>query len=276
VLTWGAEQRSVQIAAGAATYLEIHQNYNPGWTATMNGETLTPIVLDGWQQGFEVPAGGAGVISMTFTPERPYLIGYGLGLLLAALLLLLGVFCWLFRRSRRWRAGAPEAAPIGRDFSSWFKVAVGTAVVFVAGGAMCLAVPLLALIRRYRPALVSWIAAGALAAAGVVAAWVPGFGAETRLGAFSLVGQALALVGIAAVLTPITTWPPRRSQARPAATGQARSAARGNGEVRADGFSNDGSGTDQTMSNGSMPARPSPAQPSTPNAWANNGDSQAP
>jgi arabinofuranan 3-O-arabinosyltransferase len=72
VLSWGPDNRSVRIGAGARSYVEVHQNANAGWVASLNGRSLTPAVLDGWQQGFVVPAGSGGVITMTFAPATWY------------------------------------------------------------------------------------------------------------------------------------------------------------------------------------------------------------
>ena len=36
----------------------VPESINPGWIAhTANGVTLTPVVVNGWQQGWVVPAG---------------------------------------------------------------------------------------------------------------------------------------------------------------------------------------------------------------------------
>ncbi len=72
VLSWQPDSRTVRIGPGQASYLEVHQNTNPGWTATLNGRSLTPVQLDGWQQAFVVPAGSGGVITMTFAPATLY------------------------------------------------------------------------------------------------------------------------------------------------------------------------------------------------------------
>src|SRR5262245_19755368 len=72
VLAWDPEYRQVRIAGGPASYLELHQNANPGWSATLGGKKLTPVRLDGWQQGFIIPAGSGGVITLTFRPVKFY------------------------------------------------------------------------------------------------------------------------------------------------------------------------------------------------------------
>ena len=59
VASWQPDHGRLSIGPGAASYLEAHENYNSGWAATLNGQDLTPVRLDGWQQGFVVPAARA-------------------------------------------------------------------------------------------------------------------------------------------------------------------------------------------------------------------------
>jgi arabinofuranan 3-O-arabinosyltransferase len=75
VLSWQPDGRTVRIGRGQESYLEVHQNANAGWVATLNGRPLAPTVLDGWQQAFIVPAGAGGVIKMTFAPSGVYHAG---------------------------------------------------------------------------------------------------------------------------------------------------------------------------------------------------------
>jgi arabinofuranan 3-O-arabinosyltransferase len=105
VITWRAERRSLRVAAGPESYLEIHQNANPGWVATLNGRRLAPATLDGWQQGYVLPAGRGGVVTLTYAPDGFY------HLLLAAAAL--GVLLLLAAAlPRRWwrRPGPPATA----------------------------------------------------------------------------------------------------------------------------------------------------------------------
>jgi arabinofuranan 3-O-arabinosyltransferase len=82
-LTWTASRRVLQVAAGQPAYLEVAQNYNAGWQATVKGKTLRPVRLDGWEQAWLLPAGTRGLVTLTYRPEAMYryaLVG-GLGLL---------------------------------------------------------------------------------------------------------------------------------------------------------------------------------------------------
>jgi hypothetical protein len=96
VLGWQADSRSVRIGPGQETYVEVHQNASLGWEATLNGHRLASATLDGWQQGFIVPAGAGGVITMTFAPSTWYHIGLAL-----AALALIGLVC-VAAGWRRW------------------------------------------------------------------------------------------------------------------------------------------------------------------------------
>ncbi len=91
----------MRIGPGAASYLEIHENFNAGWAATLNGRKLTPATLDGWQQAFVVPAGAGGTISLAYQPAAIY---HG-GIVASALALLLLLAFASTRRLRRRRPG---------------------------------------------------------------------------------------------------------------------------------------------------------------------------
>ena len=72
MLSWGPESRRLTVSAGPRAYLELHQNANPGWVATLGGRTLHPVRLDGWQQGYVLPAGSKGIVTLTFNPVKFY------------------------------------------------------------------------------------------------------------------------------------------------------------------------------------------------------------
>ncbi len=110
--SWTATHRTLAVGAGAATYVQVAQNFNSGWVATLDGQVLTPVRLDGWQQGWLLPAGAAGTMTMTFTPDHGYraalLIG---GLLLVLLFLLASVGAG--SSSLAWRGPEEVTAPMG-------------------------------------------------------------------------------------------------------------------------------------------------------------------
>jgi len=212
---WGPENRSVRMGAGARSYLEVHQNYNTGWTAMLNGKKLQPVVLDGWQQGFIVPAGPGGVVRMTFAPETPYLIGLAVGALGVLLLLVLGALS-LRRRSRlaHWREETAAAGPWSRAIPAWLAIGLVAVMIFLIGGPLVLGVPVLVLVGRRWPRSLPWIALVGMAIVGVVSAVHPGNGAQSQTGSFSVWAQAATVLSVAAVFTPVLSAS-RRSARQP-------------------------------------------------------------
>lgn len=122
VRNWGTEHRTGMIGAGAQSYLEVHQAASPGWTATLNGKTLKPVTLDGWQQAFIVPAGAGGPVVMDFTPVSGY--HWALIAAIVAFAVLLVLALWPPRRARWWPrrrravAGLNDGEPATEAFSS--------------------------------------------------------------------------------------------------------------------------------------------------------------
>ncbi|PBJ50092.1 alpha-(1-_3)-arabinofuranosyltransferase, partial [Mycobacterium avium] len=115
---WGPDRR--EIAAGPSNtsrILVIPESINPGWVArTGTGARLTPIAVNGWQQGWLVPAGDPGVITLSFASNSLYRAGLAVGLALLPVLALLA--CWRTRKrgthdppARPWRPGVWAAVP---------------------------------------------------------------------------------------------------------------------------------------------------------------------
>ena len=204
ILTWGPENRSVRVGPGEQSYLEVHQNVNSGWVATLNGQKLQPITLDGWQQGFVVPAGSGGEVRMTYQPENLYLSGLFVGGLGVLLLLVLLVLSYKGKtRVGQWGTGSEATAAWQTALPAWLSVAVPAIVIFIVGGPLVLLVPVLIVVARRWPHALPWIALAGMGVAGVVSAANPGTGAQSGAGAFSPWAQAAAVLSIAAVLTPI-------------------------------------------------------------------------
>jgi arabinofuranan 3-O-arabinosyltransferase len=90
ITSWDQERRTVQIGAGERALLAVRENANPSWTAKLDGESLTPVRLDGWQQGWIVPAGAGGTVTIENLPgvsyRRNLIIGMIGVLLLVAML----------------------------------------------------------------------------------------------------------------------------------------------------------------------------------------------
>jgi arabinofuranan 3-O-arabinosyltransferase len=94
----------VRVAAAQRSYLVVAENYNTGWQARLAGHILQPVRLDGWQQGWILPAGSRGLVTLTYGPQAQYeaaLWGGGFALLAVVIVAFL-----LPTRRRRTPAGA--------------------------------------------------------------------------------------------------------------------------------------------------------------------------
>ncbi|MBO3744979.1 DUF3367 domain-containing protein [Streptosporangiaceae bacterium NEAU-GS5] len=87
VESWGDSERKVKVNVAAASYLVVNENYNTGWRAEVGGRALSPVRLDGWRQGYLLPAGTSGIVTLTYAPDRPYQAALGVGALLVLLVL---------------------------------------------------------------------------------------------------------------------------------------------------------------------------------------------
>ncbi|MFI5889686.1 alpha-(1-_3)-arabinofuranosyltransferase family protein [Actinoplanes sp. NPDC051513] len=86
---WDADRRRVTLAPWATSrILVLRENTNAGWRARIGARTLRPIVVDGWQQGWIVPAGLSGVATIEFAPDGLYRAGLAGGAVLAAAVVL--------------------------------------------------------------------------------------------------------------------------------------------------------------------------------------------
>ena len=110
VTEWSPARRAVTVDAGAQRLLVVPESTNPGWQAHLDGAQLRPVVVDGWQQGWVVPAGAGGTVELTFRFDSLYRWALVIGLALMALLL---VAAW-WPSARRTRAGEPVVVPSGR------------------------------------------------------------------------------------------------------------------------------------------------------------------
>ena len=124
----------------ASSVVTVAQNFNAGWVGrTSTGELLAPVRVNGWQQGWVVPAGAATTLVAVFAPDRPYRLALVGGLLLLVAGLVLGL-----RPTRgRTRGDAGRALPDASRARPFVSMAC-LAVVALAGGWPGLAGALLA------------------------------------------------------------------------------------------------------------------------------------
>lgn len=210
---WGPDRR--EIAAGPSNtsrILAIPESINPGWVArTGTGARLTPIAVNGWQQGWLVPAGDPGVITLSFASNSLYRAGLAVGLALLPVLALLA--CWRTRKrgtqdppARPWRPGAWAAVP---------ALAAGAVIAGAAG----VAVLGVALGLRYALGARRWArlgmagSAGGLILAGAALSRQPWRSVDGYAGHAGYV-QLLALISLAALTASVVAVPRRRGGAR--------------------------------------------------------------
>jgi arabinofuranan 3-O-arabinosyltransferase len=85
---WDPTARSITVdRADRDSWLVLPENYNPGWSASVDGVDLATARVDGWALGIMVPAGVAGDVDVGFAPDQWYRAGLAagpIGLLLLA------------------------------------------------------------------------------------------------------------------------------------------------------------------------------------------------
>ncbi|GAA4096021.1 alpha-(1-_3)-arabinofuranosyltransferase family protein [Nocardioides kongjuensis] len=203
----------LDVGPGQDAILSSPHNVNVGWVATVDGHELERVTVDGWAQGWLLPAGTSGEVELGYAPQRGYLVVLvgGLGVLGAVLLAALGILVSGALRRHRGPADAlPDTealeAPIPEEPAPSRRRTVLAAVIggLVAGlvGGPVVAVggvvgALLARWPRVAQALVGVVLLGALVA--FVLALRDGPVLPSR--AADLVTGAALAAGVAAALT---------------------------------------------------------------------------
>ena len=175
VTSWEPASRSLVVNAQAEPrVLELNENANPGWVATINEEPLTALRVDGWRQAWWIPAGVGGVVSVEFAPDTTFRAGLIAG---AMAVLALVALCAIPIRRRC----APVVVPV-RPWEDWLLAGVGV------------------------------VAAGLLAGfAGVVVSGVTMAIVWSYRLRRSRIGLIVAALGAATVLASMWAWPQRAS-----------------------------------------------------------------
>ena len=214
VQQWGGETRAIRVSKGPATYIVIAQNFNSSWHASLANQTLKSVRVDGWEQGYLVPAGAAGTVSLTVQANTSFEL-----LLVMGGLLLVGLLLLALMPSRR--ASPAVVAPRGTPF--WLMLgACVAALVLISGPLALVLAPLVLIARRWGPAPLAITAFVAIVAAGIAAAWHPASLIYTGAGAFGRPAQIASVVAFAAVLGSFVadSWKETRSTAPPQGSDQ--------------------------------------------------------
>ncbi len=214
---WGSRERRLWVEPGPARVLYVNENINPGWKASVGGVDLAPVTVDGWKQGFVLPAGMGGEIQLRYEAARIQNLSIVLGLSLVALVLALALLSNAISSS-----SASAVRDVDSDSSTpyiaarpeWSGRAGGLVVVILMlGAAVAVSAPVAILAavgailalgvrsRLRRSLFVLGCVAGAAVGTGtatIFAIWsLPAFPAD-RAGAFGSPAQVTA--GLAFVL----------------------------------------------------------------------------
>ncbi|MFR9750465.1 alpha-(1-_3)-arabinofuranosyltransferase family protein [Nocardia sp. 004] len=195
-----------------ARLLALPMSTNIGWHATAaDGRTLQPVVVDGWQQAWLLPADATGPVTISFPVDRWYRLGIFGGLLLLIPLAALAIHAGYRRTGRKAAVAEPghlaPDSPTGSAPGTWGRRLFGIAgligaTTLIAGpiGAVMTVTGLVALRvvpRRAPHALVVVAGVGATLSAAVLSTG-PWRSPEGYLGG-SLLVQLPALAAIVAV-----------------------------------------------------------------------------
>lgn len=204
---WSATSRRVEVATTAASLLTVRENFNAGWTARLNGHSLQPVQVDGWQQAFLVPAGGHGTVQLSYRPQRAFAAG-----LLIGLLAVLGLLALAIAPDRRRRPAALATGRLSAPVQAVLLLALGLQTAGAAG--LLTALVLLVAARLLWPppdrSMPAWLGGLAFLAAGLEIA------SASPINRFVVANASLAqlLTLSAVVLTAAAALPDRARRRR--------------------------------------------------------------
>jgi arabinofuranan 3-O-arabinosyltransferase len=196
---WGPARREVRMPnATTSRVLVVPESINTGWVArTSAGTRLTPLAVNGWQQGWVVPAGTSGTITLIFAPNSLYRAGLAGGL---ALLPLLALLAWWPPRRRPSDSAAGPWTP--GPWAAVAMLAAGALIAGVAGVVVFGAALGMRWVLRNRPrrrdVVTVWLSAGGLILAGAALSRHPWRSVDGYAGHSAAV-QLLALISLAAL-----------------------------------------------------------------------------
>jgi arabinofuranan 3-O-arabinosyltransferase len=188
-----AEHRVLTVAAGPGSLLVLDEGANAGWRATAGGRSLREVTVDGWRQGWVLPAGGSVTVRLDFAPGRWHRGGLAAGALALLVLVVLG----LAERRRVRPPGLPVTAAGGWRWEP-VVLALGLGLALGGAGGALLALVAVAL-HAVRPRWDGTVAALSLLAAGVLAVGSDALAGGRAAGAFALLALALTALSLGRV-----------------------------------------------------------------------------
>ncbi len=196
---WGPDHRELRVPPSpVARVIVVPESINPGWTATTDtGITLTPVPVNGWQQGWLVPAGTSGTVTLNFPSNALYRAGLAGGLALLPVLLLLALL-----PARRRVPDAPVRTWAPGRWAFGAVVVVGAMISGLVGAVVFAVAAGVLYLLRGRPRVEKAVTLGAVSAglilAGAVLSRYPWRSVDGYVGHSAGV-QFLALVSVAAL-----------------------------------------------------------------------------
>lgn len=211
IISWGPDRRQLAVPrAPVSRVLVVPESVNPGWVAhTEEGAQLNPVVVNGWQQGWVLPAGEQGTVTLSFPSNTPYRAGLAVGLSMLPLLLLMALLparrpLRPYFPARPWRPGALGVAGL---------LAAGTMLAGPAGLAVFgAALSGAYLLRHRRPALdrlTLFVVPTGMILAGALLSRYPWRSVDGYIGQSGWV-QVFALIGLAALAASLLPVPRMR------------------------------------------------------------------
>lgn len=200
ILSWEGEERRVRVSASDQdALLAVNENANDGWEAKLDGQVLEAVRLDGWRQGYLIPAGMSGDVELRFVPGASYRWSLLAGALLVLALLALALAPADRRRSER--------LPACRSWAPSVRVVtvVGALLVAWVAGPVVLLLPIAVVLARRRPATLPIIAALCFGSAGLLAAAHAGALPGDGVGAFGWPAQLAASLALTAVVATVVS-----------------------------------------------------------------------
>ncbi|WP_205474580.1 alpha-(1-_3)-arabinofuranosyltransferase family protein [Nocardioides sp. SYSU D00038] len=126
----------LEVGPGEDAILSTPQSFNAGWVARAGDRVLEPLQVDGWSQGWRLPADVSGRVVLTFDPQPGYLRTLVAGLVVLGLVLLAALVLLLRLAVRRRRdlplGPGPRVRPAARALPRWVAL-VGSAGAVAAG-----------------------------------------------------------------------------------------------------------------------------------------------
>jgi len=165
----------VQVTAPTRSYLVVNEDFNAGWQARLGGVRLRAVRIDGWKQGWLLPAGTAGTVTLIYAPNARYRDAIFGGLATLALVMLVAFWppapAWLRRRAwrPRWltRPARVRPEPASREARPrWLmRLPPGVGAALASAAAVCVLLLAGLWLGGYPGAVILTIATGLFTAA---------------------------------------------------------------------------------------------------------------